>query len=215
MDFCTNCGKELNGATFCTNCGARVESAPAASTTGSNALLEKFNENKNLIIAGAAALLVIIITIIAIASCSGGYKGKLKAFMNAYKKGDEKKIVALMPEKLVKKMGGKSDLEDRLEENLEYQFGKLDDVDGDIKKMSYKISDVEKLDKDDIKDLKKEIRNYWGASLDIKQAVKVEIEMTIPIDGDKETEDFEVTLVKIGSKWYYLRSDIDLGEFCQ
>ena len=212
MEFCTNCGSELNGAAFCTNCGAKVESAPATAT-GNNALLEKFNENKNLIIAGAAALLVIIIAIIAFASCSGGYKSTLKAYMNAYKKGDAKRIVELMPEKLVKKMGGKSDVEDRIEESLDYQLDNLEDNDGDIKKMSYKISDVDKMDADDIKDLNREIKNYWGTKLDIKQAYEVEVEVTIPIDGDKETEDFEVTLVKIGRKWYFLRSEMDLSEF--
>ena len=219
MDFCTNCGKELNGAAFCTNCGAKVESAPvAAAPTGNNALMEKFNENRNLIIAGAAALLVIIIAIITIASCSGSYKSALKSYINAYKNGDAKKIVELTPDRVVKSKGGKSDYKDRVEDSIENQIDDLEGNDGDIKKLSYKITDADKLDKGDIAELEIENKYRYGKKLGIQQAIDVEVEITIPVDGEKETVEYDFKLVKIGRKWYIFESELydsGLGKFYQ
>lgn len=207
MDFCTNCGKELNGAAFCTNCGAKAETAPAGVTTGG--VGDKLSENRGPIIIALAGVAAIVLVLIII-SLGGGYKGTLKAYMEAHKKGDGRKIVKMMPEKLVKKQKEyDSDFVDNVDDSLDSELDDVKDKEGNVKKMTYKITDDTKLDKDEVKDLKKKWKDR-DVSMDIKAARELEVEVTMPVDGDKETESFEFTLVKIKGKWYVLESDMNL-----
>ena len=206
MDFCTNCGKELDGGAFCSGCGAKVEPLETKETSFAES---RSNQNTSPIIVGLAAVLVIISGIFLFKSCGGGYKSTLNSYMNAYKAGDGIKILSLMPEKLSKKQGNRLNFDNALDHAIEV----LDAYNGDISKMDYEISGKIDLYEDEIKDIKKYYREQYGISLDISKAVEVEIEVTIPVEEEEVTKEFEVTLAKIEGKWYLLESNLNLSRF--
>lgn len=202
MDFCTNCGKELDGEAFCTNCGAKVESSE---TKEKSPAASRLNQKRGPITVGLAAVLVIIFGIFLFRSCGGGYKSTLKSYINAYKDGDGRKILSLMPDRLSKKQGNRSDFDNALDHAIEV----LEAHNGDISKMDYKIHDKFDLYEDEIKDINKKYWDKYGISLNISKAVEVEIEVTIPVDEEDVTKKFEVTLAKIEGKWYFLESNLN------
>ena len=147
---------------------------------------------------------------------SNDYELVISGFMEAYKKVDAEKMLSFVPEKLVKKKNDSAlDTKYMLGFLISVQSDDIKDNGGDIDKMSYKIASKEKLDKDEVEDIKKGYKDNSNIRLDIKQAVKVELAVTIPFDGEDKTEEFEMTLAKIDDKWYILRPYLDLEVFYQ
>ena len=67
----------------------------------------------------------------------------------------------------------------------------------------YKIEDNEKLDKDDIKDIKDELKDYYNIREDIKAARELDVTLTVYVDGEEEEDSEEtLTVIKVDGKWY-------------
>ena len=78
-----------------------------------------------------------------------------------------------------------------------------EELEGKDIKIKYKIEDNEKLDKDDIKDIEKELKEYMDIREDVSAARELEVSFTIYEDGDKEDEvDVTMEVIKVDGKWY-------------
>lgn len=200
MDFCTKCGSELDGSDICPKCGAKVEKEAAAeSSTAPSA--DKGNKG----IIKAIVAIVIIVACCFILFGGRSYKSAVKDYINAYKKGDAKKIVSLMPEKYVNHMikygyeGDKEKLIEELKDSWEDDIkGKFEDKDVDINKVKFEIDDKHVYEKDDLRALRKEEK--MGA---VKKAIRADVEFSVKDDaGDMKYSSADVMLVKIGRSWY-------------
>lgn len=219
MKYCVNCGSEINGTAFCTKCGAKapedVNPIPETPVTDPyNPYQPPVQKNNGKIIAIAgAAVAAIVVVVVAVSLIAGrGYKSVVKQYMNAMKKGNAKKIVSLMPKKMVKSIaddeydGDKDEMIEDLDEELEEVISLAEDNGAKMSKMTYKIIDSEDLTG---KDLKNEIEEYEDEyGIKIKKAKEVTVKATMPVDGEKESTKLTIEVVKIGGSWYIVDPDL-------
>ena len=206
--FCSKCGNELKeGARFCSVCGnpvKQVQSAQSAATAagtneerqgvfsqqqgftaqdmqyqqmaGSAAPVKK---NKNLwLLAIPAALLVILLVIFGIkAVLSPAYLKPVKYMEKAFNKQDIDLMKKAVPDEYAEWM---------TDDIVDYMF----DLDSDYK-ITIKVTDKEKIAKKDLEEIAE----------DAKAGYILEAEATLKQDGEKDTQDITLVVVKVDGKW--------------
>lgn len=153
-------------------------------------------------------LLMVLVLALSLTACGGsGYKGVVKDMMKALEKADAEAMLKLYHEECIDTMidgewiEDEDDLVDMMEESFDMIHEQWEDEYGDDIKISYKIKDAEKMDKDDLEDLQDEYDDA-DIDIDIKQAYEVEVEVTIKGDDDDDEEDMDLVIIKVGGKWY-------------
>ncbi|HKL79710.1 MAG TPA: zinc ribbon domain-containing protein [Mobilitalea sp.] len=231
MGFCSNCGSEVKeGLAFCSQCGTKVAdatpqnevpqySAPQNTSpqgmqgqvpnayVNNNQGTKKPNNNKviGMVVVGVVALLAIfaLLKIVGLFT-TPAYEKPLKYMTEGMEDGSFKKMMKAFPDYMTDPIdeqidnyydGETDEFMDMFTDGLENEFGKRI-------KMSYKVTDKDKLDKDDIESMEEDIEYSSDKKINIKEAYELEVEMTIKGSKGKETEDTEMTVIKIGSKWY-------------
>lgn len=139
---------------------------------------------------------VLFATMILLTGCgSKPYKKVLDKYYKSQEKADSKMIVSIFPDFM--------EAEDVFDDDaMEDRLDSLKDKYGDNVKIKYKITDSEKLDKDDIKEIEESIEERYDEDVKIQEAYKVEVEATYKGSEDSETEDEELGFIKIKGKWY-------------
>lgn len=206
--FCGKCGTQnVDGTPFCAGCGAPLGGAANGGKKVNLPKVGKLNlkDRKTLISLGAGLLALVLIFVLLFGGNSP--KGVVKKYMKAIQKADAAAVVKLLPKKVVNEakdemdMSNKEwkeyleemseDLADSYEAMEEYYDGKL--------KITYEIKDVEKLDKDDLKDLKEEYKDELD--IKVKDARIVEVKVTTKIGDEKMKSEQEILVIKVGGKW--------------
>ena len=225
MGFCSNCGSEMKeGNVFCSNCGSKSANAgqqaadvgqqtvgntqgmpnyTSNSYTGVNQQMNKPNNNKiiGMAVVGVAALAVLFILVKLFGAISTpGYEKPIKYVCDGIENGSFNTMMKAFPEYITDQLDDyygddTDDLMDSLVESLEDEFGKR-------LKVSYKITDKDKLDKDDIEELQDDVQYSYGEKVKIKEAYELEVEMKIKGSEDNRKDTSDVTVIKVGSKWY-------------
>ena len=229
--FCTKCGATLDdNATFCTACGNKMGDAPAAANNNGAAAAEgdtpldqlkdksmqainnfKSNPQKNTYIGIAVVAVVVVLLIVLIVSLfgGGGYKGTLKEYFKSITSKDAGDYLEVtMPDVLADWLEDeadmdKDDLEDAAKDTVKDTYNDLKDDFGKDPKISFKITDKEKADKDDREDME-EMLEYISDDVKWKvgSAYYLELELTIKGDDDKEDEiDAEAVILKLNGDW--------------
>lgn len=209
--FCSNCGNELaEDAKFCGGCGAAqtqqaqpqeaVNQQPAHETPVAN---QGKKNQKPLIIGAAAAAVtffIAFILVIALLFSGGGYQKPIKNMIKGMEKKNYDTFVKAFPEET-------QEYFDELLERGNYtksafmkeRLADLESEYGKNIKLSYKITDKTRIkDKDELE----RIENKYGLEDTPKAAYEVEVELTIKGSKDKDTEDMDLVVAKIGGKWY-------------
>lgn len=231
--FCTKCGATLDdNATFCTACGSKAEATAASTPAGNNGsaatagetpldqlkqksvqMMNNFNSNpkKNTYIGIAVVAVAAIILIVLIASLlGGGYKGALKGYFGAICDKDGKDYLnATTPSVLQKYFDKEEDIDkdDQIKHAksvAKSAYSKLEDDFGKDLKISFKIVDKEKADKDDLDDMEELLNAEFDDEIKFKlgAAYNLELELTIKGDDDKEDEiDAEAIVMKVNGDW--------------
>lgn len=217
MGFCSNCGSEIKeGTAFCSKCGARVGDA-AQQTSDYNQGTPNYstnsygdgympgnkpNNNKmiGMAVVGVAAVVVLFLLFKFIGLfTTPAYEKPIKYVCDGMEKGSAKTMMKAFPDYIVDQLednyGDMDEFMDSMTENLEDSYGKR-------VKISFKVTDKEKIDKDDISDLEDEIESYYDENVNIKAAYNLEVEMKIKGSEDDDENDDELTVIKVGSKWY-------------
>lgn len=184
--FCSVCGASIaDGVKFCPGCGAPVDSAaeaPVAAATeaapapvAAPAKKSGFDmKNKSTWIGIAAIVIVIVLLIVLISSLGGG--GYKGALKNHFSVSSK-------------------------QANLVYstvaEYGK------NIK-ITYKITDKEKIDKDDLKKIEKSYQKK-NKKAKVTDGYKVTLDMKIKGSKDDDKNNgTEINVLKIDGKWYVL-----------
>lgn len=214
MGFCSSCGSEIKqGTTFCGNCGAKVsdvgqQGMPAQNTYSNNTNgTEKKNNNKliGMIVVGAVALVCLFLLFKVVGAVSTpGYEKPVKYMLNGLQDGNYKTMMKAYPKFMKEQFdeqvedyydGEVDELMEMLTDDMKEEYGKK-------VKLSYKVTDKEKLDKDEVKDLQESFKWRYDEKVKIKEAYVLELEMKIKGSEGKDEEDVEMTVIKIGSDWY-------------
>lgn len=218
--FCGKCGaKNDDSAVFCAECGNRIQAAapvapaapaanpaPAAApvATGSKPGFTLNNRNIGIIAVAAVAVIALLISCFFI---FGGrsYKDVVRDYFKATEKADAKLMMELLPDDLIKYVMKEEDMTKKemtedLQDSLDMIHRYYDEV-----KISYEITDTEDFDKDELKEIKE---MYKEIDVKVKDAMIVEVEVTMELDGDERTTTQELTLIKVGGSWYLDIEDV-------
>ena len=192
--FCSKCGNELKeGARFCSVCGnpvKQVQSAQSEAAAGTSEEREVVSSNKNLwLLAIPAALLVILLVIFGIkAVLSPAYLKPVKYMEKAFNKQDIDLMKKAVPDEYAAWM---------TDDIVDYMF----DLDSDYK-ITIKVTDKEKIAKKDLEETL--IDDYYvldSIAEDAKAGYILEAEATLKQDGEKDTQDITLVVVKVDGKW--------------
>ena len=213
--FCNNCGSVMeDDAVFCTNCGAKeapaAPVAPAAAPNYSYAGTPQQPEGgkKGLPFALIGAIAIVAVVILAIVLFAGGGHKDVAKNLEAVLNGKANKLESLAPKAFWEYMEDEHDVElkdlkEDFEDNYEDALDELEDEYGKNVKFTVKVTDSEKMDKDDVKDIAKAIDKSYDIDKDkIKAAYELELEMTIKGKDEKDEQDMDIVAVKISGKWY-------------
>lgn len=195
--FCNNCGNQIqDGLQFCTSCGVKLGAPiPAVQTPdnlGGQIIVKKSPFNLKFVIAGVAALVVVVLAFALIFGGNGASspEGAVETLLDGFIDLDASEVVSVMPPMIG------TDRED-VEEMLDMMFDKAPDSELDvIEDAEYKIVNVQTILGNDLQ----YIIMGTGAMVDgdIEGAAKVKV--TMFADGDSETD--EITVIKVDGDWY-------------
>ncbi|MFA5658886.1 MAG: hypothetical protein WC900_06340, partial [Oscillospiraceae bacterium] len=87
------------------------------------------------------------------------------------------------------------------DDTMEDMYDSFEDEYGKNIKISYKVTDKDKLDKDDLTDYEEEIDDYYDEKVDIAEGYEVEVELTIEGDDDNDNDDTDFVVLKIDGDW--------------
>lgn len=202
--FCGNCGAQNpDGAVHCGNCGAPLNAGPAALAGAADAAVAKRNRTIGIaVVAAIAAIIVVAVVLIAVLAGGGGSpKGVAVDMVEAVFDADIDKIVNMIPDKLIKGYAKEEGISSReAREDFTYMLKReLNDDYLGMFEFTVKAGDVEKYDRDELSDIKD---MYSDFGVKVKDARTVEVEITVKLLGQKESEDIDVPVVKIGGDWY-------------
>ena len=177
-----------------------------AADFGKNYMEEAKKDKKKLIVPVVAIVAVLAIIIGLIASLGGGYKTALNNYYKKYLigKATQSTIKNMYPKEYWEEMD--TDPEEAWESYEEYSEDMVEALEEEYGKnlrVTYKITDKDKLDKDDLKELREDLHESWGVKKKaVKKAYELELDLTIKGRDDEETDEATVTVAKIGSRWY-------------
>ena len=196
--FCSKCGNELKeGARFCSVCGnpvKQIQSGQSAATAETNEERQgsagPVKKNKNLwLLAIPAVILIILLVIFGVkAVLSPAYLKPVKYMEKAINQQDINLLKKAVPDEYAEWMT--DDLEDD-----------MFDLDSDYK-IKIKVTDKEKIAKKDLEETL--IDDYYvldSIAEDAKAGYILEAEATLKQDGEKDTQDITLVVVKVDGKW--------------
>lgn len=205
-NICSVCGATIaDGAKFCPGCGAPVkeapvaeaapvsQAAPVATATATSAPVttstakKSFDfKNKNTWIGIGAIAIVVILLIVLIANLAGG------GYKGAFK--DYMKL---------------------RQQEFNSNYTSVEAYGKNIK-VSYKIKNAAKCDKDDLKKIEKSLnRGNDKSDKDVKVSEAYEIKANITIKGkedDKDIKNQKFSALKIDGKWYIESGSLGLSK---
>lgn len=209
MEFCTNCGNELNGAKFCTKCGTE-------NTITAEPLI-KGNKKKHSIKKFVFIPIVIIIAVIVYfiinsgRTCDEVASAVVNAEFACTSRDVVEKYADVLPESYFNYIvdEGKDWLWDDADGWIDYQYEEnySDNADkyiskfGEDYKYSYRIVNEVEYDKDALADYADECKEY-----DIVPKAAKDVTIKVRVTGNDTGNDYsiEVTMIKIGNSWYLL-----------
>ncbi len=220
--YCKNCGSQINdGSLFCPVCGARSEeqpvqpSAPAyeAPEPLTNPEPKKRGLSKGAligIIAGGAALLIALVLVLALTIGTRSWQATVNQLIDAELDMDFKKMVDLVfPDELLNAYLDEQDMtKEEFDEMIEEQQEEIDERKEENPdeyeeyrdSFSFEIVDHENLSKKEIRKLNEKYDEKFETGKNyISDAMTVTLEVSM---DDEDPEEIELTLIKVGRKWY-------------
>ena len=207
--FCGKCGAKLNdGAAFCTNCGASQGPTMAQPVTANAAPeVTANNKNRKIGIIAVAVAIALLISLCCAVFGGRGYKATVNKYIKAQFAGDIEDIVDLMPKKvfnyaLEQEGYDKSQRKEFIQSGqaaLTSYVTMMKAFYGEKMKVSHKITEVEAIKGDDLKELKS---YYKEIGVKVSAAKEITVDITIKGNDMENTSSSEFTVIKVGGSWY-------------
>lgn len=218
--FCAKCGNQMeevqtpveenpqstvqpdNGAGYIPGTNVPLGQPPKSFGTKIKEFFQSLATNKNRLIGFIVTCVLAIVAvwlIVSLVGCvfGGGYEKPIKNLCSGLEKGDADKIMDALPfdgiEEAMEKMGLSMDMfTDELEDGLDDL--KMDSVD-------YKVKKKNKIDEDDYSENISSTFKMFIETDDIDGMYELDLELTVKMDGEKNTEDVNVVVAKIDGNW--------------
>lgn len=224
--FCSKCGNKLDdNAVFCNMCGAAqgqqaaqpVNIGNIPQTEGAAAVKGSSGKTIGIIIA-VAAVVVVAVVLLLIFGLKDNYTEPLDNFVKVYNDGDVKAMKTFVAPynddvRDVLGLDDKADID--VEQYAEQANEGFKEYFGDNVKMSYTVTDEEKIDKADLddysplKDYEDDLSEEELDEYKLTKAYKLWITYKVKSDTTDEKDTTTVVVGKINGNWYL----IDGGTF--
>lgn len=197
--FCNKCGERLpERVAFCSKCGNQVDT-PNVQSVLSEAKADNNTGNNKGIIKVIVAIVAVVALILVVKQIIGGSNNSpeapVKSFMKGLMNGDMDKVFQSFPDEML------SELSSSAKKELKSQMKEFESY---FKEIKYKVTDSKELGVDDLEELQYEFEDYFK----VKKAYNVEVEITAEMLDQEYTDTLDFTVVKIGTKYYVVNSDI-------
>ena len=228
--FCVKCGTRVgeqsvqsaqepsdsaSASSSCDTCeSAQCEQKAPAETNGFagkvNAFVAKLKNKDKKAIGITAGIVVVLILIVVLVIClgGGGPEKALDNYISVLYNGKVNKLEKLAPAEYWEYLEDESDVsmkdvEEQMEELNKTLIRGLEDEYGDNIKVSYKILEKDDASSSDLDEMKDYIKsNYDIPKKSVRDAVELEVELTVRGDDDEETTESTFYAVKVGGDWY-------------
>ena len=205
--YCNKCGASVgDDVRFCPKCGNELPQAQlpvvySAETSGKNRIIG----------IAAVAIVALLIAAAAIAVFSGqSYKKIVKDYMKCtIETQDGKTYVSLFPEEILGvSYGDKESVYNAAEKMLKNMKDDMTDTLGGIKDYNYKITDSERADRDELREMKTELSSRYSLKISDMRDVEVTCRLTGE-NGRIMALEYDFILVKSGGAWYIYGVDYE------
>ncbi len=218
--FCTKCGAENDdNARFCVECGAKLGNSgkgirPPSYDSEADVSKKMWNVGKYKKIIPIIILVILAVLLVSKLILPGQTEKKvIKNIMSAEMTGDVDKIMDIVPEDLwdaAEKEGlSRKEIKEELQDVLSEARDSLDSILGENWKYSYKIKNIEKVPKEDLEDIRETYKDAVGKEVNISEAKKVQVELTVKTKDTEKSETMTIYIIKIKNKWYLDFSNLD------
>lgn len=217
--FCANCGAAMeDGDKVCGQCGTPAVDLDSATDTNekasSNITIDKSKTTKIIKLAVALIILIVVGVIVAnIVSKFTGYNGTLRKMVNALEEDDVDTLDAIassISEDIYSAWYG-DDYLDYYEKAVDEALDKFEDSVGNIKSISYEITDITELSDRRMEDIEDKLTDMYNIDTSsISKINKVEVKLTVK--GSKKSASFNVDnlfLIKESGKWKIFYGSLD------
>ena len=180
--------------------------------TFANGVVERCKTDKKFLITccgiAGAVLLVIILAIVLLSG--GGYKAPIDNYIAVCFKGNANKIKSLAPNAYWEWYEEEydedvNDLIDEFKDEWDDMKDELEDEYGKNVRVTYKIEKTKDLSDKKVEKIAEALDEQYDIDeKSVKAAKELDVEMTIKGSEDDDDTDMEITVVKIGSKWYWI-----------
>ncbi len=226
--FCTSCGTQVTDeANNCPNCGAPVGSpapaaysapsapaptayaAPEASDAG--ATTPKSGNTATYIRIGIVAVIAIIVIALVVVFFGGhdkddkddietkpSYETPIDNMFEGLEKKDSDKFLSAYPKFISDRV---EDWYGDFDDHMDDMYDSLVDDYGKNIKISYKVIDKKKINKDNLEYYEDDIMYMFDEKVDVSAGYEVEIETKIKGKDDEEEDDMDLTILKIDGDW--------------
>lgn len=213
--YCPNCGRKIEGSSsFCYMCGSAVQNSTEDFTKRLTENISGINNTRKKLpmpVAKIGAVVAALALVIVIVVCGSGrsYKSVVKNYFNSsVKEADAAAIVELIPDECfayalreegMTRSYAISELQDELDSQMRSLERYVDSWD-----MSYKIIDVKSASKDELKYFSADCEDLFGIKVKDRKDVTLEIYVEATKDGEtnSDTQELEITVIKVGKDWY-------------
>lgn len=201
--LCEKCGAELNDTDkVCPKCGAAVAEKATKKDVNNDSVTKTEKDNKKTIaIVGGISAGIIVILIVIFSLISNAYKKPIDNYFKGIQKESSKVFVKAYPPFMKEKI--EKDYDDS---RLSKMVTSYEKEYGDNIKISYKVLDKTKMDKEDIKKVQENLQDsYKDQKIKVTDGYKVCVKGTIKGKEDKETDYSTMKVYKINGGWYFVR----------
>jgi len=156
-----------------------------------------------------AAVAVVIVLLVVLLSAKP-YTGAVKTMLDVVGKGKVEKLEKMAPAEYWDYFEDKYNMDvddaiDEMEDAWEDSMDAMEEEYGDNVKLKYKVLKAKKLSDRKISKIADALDDQYDIDGDtVKAAYDLELEMTIKGSEDDDTNEMDVTVVKIGGKWYLI-----------
>ena len=210
--FCKTCGTPVPvGVKYCPQCGTPAGGNAGRTAAGGKTVQKSRTSGRPPVMAIAVGVIFIVAVIALVIFLfrlifGNGYEKPIKALAQGMEEQDGEKVLSAFSEKTIRYLedGYQMDTRDVERYYNDYIYIMTDEnLEDEDYTIEYEIESSKKLSRDDIKDIRDELKDNYDIREDISEAREVDVVFTVFVDDIEEDQiDVEMDVLKIEGDWY-------------